>query len=418
MKSIEMKLSACILVLCASSCLSLAADAKRIPASQGFSQATSVSSLFADGLKASSVTITYTKPLQAESVSVDDYRIEGRIINSVNVKGKEVTLTLDCSNKWHSDPNWRPGADGLPFEKSLTVTQVGDVTTSNGKTIFSGSYSISTPEYEIPEDCRKFSETTFNDLDTSIKLKYSIYMPTNYADGWNYPLVVFIPDSSCNTNTPKTQLLAGYGGTIWATEQEQSKHKAVVVAIHYTKDQEKAYGPLVTENGEMTKGLTSIYNLICYLRANSRVDNMKVYGIGQGEGASACMILSENHPDTFAAQYLVAPQIMPKDISTLKDQNMWVTVCTGDKKAFSRMNAAIDQWDADGSVITTAEWNPNKTESAQQIATYMAAERAPINYLVIKGGHHQYTWTLTYQTEAIRDWIFRQSAGNSQNAGQ
>ena len=42
----------------------------------------------------------------------------------------------------------------------------------------------------------KFEQTTFNDTKTGLEIPYSIYLPDSYDKSKNYPLVIFIADSS------------------------------------------------------------------------------------------------------------------------------------------------------------------------------------------------------------------------------
>ena len=259
-----------------------AASVKRIPASEGIEEVSDESDLFEDGLKATSITLRYVKKILPESVTPDDYRIdEGRVIKDVQVKGKDVTLVLDCSNKLLAEPDWNSLED-LPYETQLTVTQTGEVSSSNAKTIFTGSYSVITPKLSWPDIVKSFGEKSDIDNSSGLRLRYSIYQPDGYFDGWNYPLVVFIPDEHVNSDAPKAALLQGQGATVWATKQEQSKHKCIVISVQYTLANEQEYGPFVREDGSMTKGLSAVRLLIERICKSYRVDGNRIYGVGQG----------------------------------------------------------------------------------------------------------------------------------------
>ena len=99
MNRFEKKLVPAGIAMLASLCMmASAASVKKIPASEGIEEVSVQSDLFEDGLKASSITLSYVKKILPESVTADDYRIdEGRAIKDVMVKGKDVTLILDCS---------------------------------------------------------------------------------------------------------------------------------------------------------------------------------------------------------------------------------------------------------------------------------------------------------------------------------
>lgn len=410
MKMSERKLVPAGLAMMAALCVAAsAASVKRIPASEGIEEVSVESDLFEDGLKAASITLSYAKKILPESVTPDDYRIdEGRVIKDVQVKGKDVTLVLDCTNKLLAEPDWNSLED-LPYETQLTVTQTGEVSSSNAKTIFTGSYSVITPKLSWPDIVKSFGEKSDIDNSSGLRLRYSIYQPDGYFDGWNYPLVVFIPDEHVNCDAPKAALLQGQGATVWATKQEQSKHKCIVVSVQYTLANEQEYGPFVSEDGSMTKGLLAVRLLIERICKSYRVDGNRIYGVGQGQGANALMTLSENNPDLFAASILVAPQKQVSDPARLAGQKMWLQVCEGDSAAYSRANLLTDAWENAGAKVAYGKWSPALDgRQAEAEAAKIVAQKAPINCGVFDGGNHPYTWSRIYGIEGIRDWLFRQ----------
>ena len=91
-------LAAALLAATAFSALS-AASVKLIPANEGIENVSVESDLFVDGLKASKVTLSYAKKILKDSVSIDDYRIEGRVITDVQVDGKDVTMQVEVGQK-------------------------------------------------------------------------------------------------------------------------------------------------------------------------------------------------------------------------------------------------------------------------------------------------------------------------------
>ncbi|MBQ9538015.1 MAG: hypothetical protein IJU95_01990 [Treponema sp.] len=397
------------LVLMAGLCMAAsAASVKQIPANEGIKEVSVNSDLFIDGVKASSITLSYTKNILPSSVTIDDYRVDGRVIKEVSVKGKDVTLTLDCSNKMESEPDWNSLED-LPYETKLTVTQTGEVLSSNSKTAFIGSYSVITPNISSPELVEKFAEKSFIYNKTNLKFRYNIYMPENYLSGWNYPLVVFIGDDHVVSDAPKAVLLQGQGGTIWASGQEQSKHKCIVIAIQYLRSNEQEHGKLVAEDGSVTEAISAIKELIDSIGKSNRVDGGRVYGVGQGEGANALMTLAENYPDLFAGMLLVAPQKQVANPSKLAGQKIWLQVSEGDSAAYSRANLLTDAWESAGAQVAYGKWKAGEdAKLSESAAKTIIAQKAPINCGIFEGGNHPYTWTRTYEIESIRDWLFRQ----------
>ena len=400
-------LAAALLAATAFSALS-AASVKIVPANEGIKEVTVASDLFEDGQKASSITLSYAQKILSDSVSIDDYRVEGRVITDVQVKGKDVTLILDCANKFKDDPNWN-SMDDLPYETQLLVTQAGDISSSNSKIVYAGSYSVSTPPFTRPAIVEQFAEKSFIDNTTGLKFRYNIYMPEKYLSGWNYPLVIFIPDEHVNTDTAKATLLQGQGGTIWASTQEQSKHKCLVIAVQYPLATQESYGPLTADDGSMTKGLTAIRGLIDEISRSYRIDKTRIYGVGQAQGANALMTLAENNPDLFAGLLLVAPQKQTAAPEKLAGQKIWLQVSEGDHTAFSRANLITDTWETAGVRVAYGKWRAEDDAKQQENAvSAMISQKAPIHCGVFVGGTRPYTWSKTYGLEGIRDWLFRQ----------
>jgi predicted peptidase len=55
-------------------------------------------------------------------------------------------------------------------------------------------------------------------------------------------------------------------------------------------------------------------------------------------------------------------------------------------------------------------WNGKASESERNADTSdMLKKDADIRFNVIAGGSHMYTWSLAYNYEGIRDWLFSQS---------
>ncbi len=408
MKCFTKKLMAATFIAVATIATIFAASVKIIPANTGIEEVSVTTDLFPDGLKVSSITLSYSKKILPDSVSVDDYRIDDRIITDVQVKGKDVTLFLDCSNKFEKQPDWNSMED-LPYETQLLITQTGDVSSSNSKITYCGSYSVSTPKFPRPEIVEKFSEKSYIDNTSGLKFRFNLYQPEKYTSGWNYPLVIFIPDEHVNTDAAKAVLLQGQGATVWATGQEQSKHKCIVVAIQYPLSTEQSYGPLVTEDGSMTKGLEAIKVLIADLCKNYRIDSDRIYGVGQAQGANALMTLAEDSPDLFAGLMLVAPTRQTANPALLAKQKIWLIVSEGDHTAYSRANLLTDNWETAGTRIAYGKWKPTDDTKLTESAVFvMTSQKAPINCTVFEGGNHPYTWTMAYGIEGIRDWLFRQ----------
>ena len=87
----------------------------------------------------------------------------------------------------------------------------------------------------IAEVAPKFQLLTYEDAETGASLQYQLYIPENYDASQSYPMIQFIPDSSAVGRGTDYVLTQGWGGLIWATDEEQAKHPAFVVVPVFTE---------------------------------------------------------------------------------------------------------------------------------------------------------------------------------------
>ena len=72
----------------------------------------------------------------------------------------------------------------------------------------------------IAEVMPKFQLLTYTDEQTGTQLAYQLYTPEGYDASQRYPLIMFIPDSSAVGRGTDVVLSQGWGGLIWATQEE------------------------------------------------------------------------------------------------------------------------------------------------------------------------------------------------------
>ncbi len=253
-----------------------------------------------------------------------------------------------------------------------------------------------------------FQTLYYEDADVPATIPYNLYLPKGYDPAKKYPMVVFIGDASANTDDDTGALYQGNGGTIWATEKEQQKHPAIVLVPQYRKQLIYQLGMMTKDDHKWTPGLTLVRNLIHHVRDSYAVDKDRIYGTGQSQGGMANIALSDKEPDLFAGQYLVACQWDVDEMAAMKDKNLWIVVCKGDTKAYPGMTAAADKWESLGSKVVRGTWNSHSSPKKFAKLTAQMAPAAPIHLTIFKGGNHMYTWSVAYDIEGIRDWLFEQ----------
>lgn len=255
----------------------------------------------------------------------------------------------------------------------------------------------------------QFQQLEYTDEELGYTVPYNIYLPEGYDESSSYPMVVFVGDATVNSNTVTTPLRER-GAAVWVENQE--KHPCIVLVPQYTSDLESALGTMTLDSHVWTDGLTLMSNLIFHVIDTFAVDESRVYGTGQSQGGMMTIALSDKYPDLYAAQYLVACQWDVQEMSAMADDNLWITVCEGDFKAFPGMNEAVENWESMGvSVVKYDEmWDKNAgADTLNALVADMTAQAGTIHYTVFSGGDHMSTWKFAYDIEGIRDWLFAQS---------
>jgi predicted peptidase len=308
--------------------------------------------------------------------------------------------------------------------KAVSVTQVGNITTTDGMIITACS-SAKDNEY-----CRNlivdgFLKPDYNDANNS-RVKYNIHFPRNYDTAKKYPLVIFFADDSSSVRfTHAEPLTQGLGGVIWVDKNEEEKNAciAVVPAIRGSIFNENNESRQDVPNGPPSISYQTILNMMDYLIGQiPNIDKDRVYMTGQGTGAMAAIKIMTDRPDMFAAALLFAPEYDREKISKLSKANTWIVVSEGDDSVYSNMNGCIESLKTAGAHISKAVWN-GQASPAQFAASVskMIAEDNNIKYTVLKKGtvvrsgisddttnNHAYTWRTGYSIKGLRDWLFKQ----------
>lgn len=426
----------CLGVFPAVSAMPVQAAGEEAPAPRALSSVSAKAHNYGFGEAISSVTVKYPTPIDSASLSASDFSIEGKTIASAAVStspdkasgesaGPYVILSLTNTNPQsdkplpahpeNGDDHGGRGVDApmnsdrtLP-DLSLSLKQTGMVWDTKGIP-YLPSETVYTATADEPE-LKGFREGLYKDPVTGASMPYHLYLPKGYESGKDYPLIVFIPDASADTNDTKLSLVQGNGGTIWASQEEQDKHPSIVLVLHYSKDLIDSLGMMTTDENQWTPGLTLAYDTIQHIIRTYHVDKNRIYGTGQSQGGMANIAISDRYPDLFAAQYLVACQWNVEEMAALKDKNLWILVSEGDTKAYPGMNSAVKLWQSLGTPVATADLWDSHSEGREwkHLTGSMMQQGCPINYSVFAEGNHMYTWTIAYNITPIRDWLFTQT---------
>ena len=296
------------------------------------------------------------------------------------------------------------------------ITQKEDILFTNGKKL---EKSIAILENNKTRNLivENFKQFVYKDPKTGTSVKYNLYIPKNYDKNKKYPLVLFMHDKGVLSEDTKTALFQGNGATSFAAPEEQAKHEAFVLAPQYSRQ-------VVDDNGDITSDLDATVNLIRdYLISKYSINEKKLYATGQSTGGMMAIVMNYKYPELFAASYLVACQWNPKEVSTMAKNNLWITVSTGDAKAYPGMNAITSELIKRGATVAKDNWRADYTDAQfLEGARKVIAQKSNIKYTTLEKGTNPYlpkdanpglehsgTWKVAYNIPGIKDWMFLQS---------
>lgn len=263
----------------------------------------------------------------------------------------------------------------------------------------------------------KFEQKTFNDSKTSLEIPYNIYLPDNYDKNKNYPLVVFIADSSLVGKGEKASLEQGLGGIIWANDSKNSKEECIVLV--------PTYSDVIIDDmqgNEKSKYLNATKNLIDNVSTSYSVDANRIYGTGQSMGGMTILYLASQYPDLFAAEMFVSCQWDINELSNLDSQKFFYIVSEGDQKASTGQKEVKQMLDNKSVKYEVLDGIDAQSGDNDNKINEMIGKNSNINFISFKqgtvtgnstdnkmgAGEHMASFDYAYNLELVRDWLFKQ----------
>lgn len=402
----------------------------------------SVAEVFPDGQKITAAIVEFDREIDSEKLSPTLFSVKDRNITKIYAnaehaqaaKGKNgryvvIELSLEDADAWvlsrPAPPPGKPGGPAGPrgfspqiplrVRKSLKlrVEQLDKVAAMDGTSLpASRTELISTKASQpIVEDFRQYEYK---------HLKYSLFIPKEYDEKKLFPLVMFIADASANSDDPLLPLVQGIGGVIWATPEEQAKHPCFVLVPQIP------HGiPLTRDDFTVSPEFEVVKELLDDVVGRYTIDKNRIYTTGQSQGCMASCELNVRYPDYFAASLLVSGQWNPETMAAkLAKKNFFITLSEGGPREFPGMNAVTASLEAAGAKVARAHLNARKSkEQLNADVKELIATGANILYAVYDAKtvlpddgkdypqifHHFRGWQITYEIEAVRDWLFSQA---------
>jgi len=402
--------------------------------------------VFPEGQKITAVVVEFDRDIDNEKLNPIIFSVEGRSITKIYANseparvaqgknGKFVIIELSSddaeaqilphpahpSDSRPNSPDEPSGPRGkfpripLRVRKPLVlkVRQFDNVTSVDGMVLPACEDEIiSSRSYQpVVDDFRQ---------DEYMGLKYNLFVPKDYDENQQYPLVMFIADASANSGDHLLPLVQGIGGVIWATSKEQAKHPCLVLVPQFPHGV-----PLTRDDFTVSSDFEIIKELLDEIVGKYRIDRNRIYATGQSQGCMASCELNVRYPDYFAASLLVSGQWNPKTMAeNLTKSNLFIALSEGGPKEFPGMNAVAAALEMAGAKVAQSHLNARKTkEELNADVKKLIATKANILYAIYdaetalpddgkeypKMAHHSRGWEITYGVEAIRDWLFSQA---------
>lgn len=401
---------------------------EKIKYPRGIRSVTSVTEVFGTGQQITHIIVEFNERVVNSQLTKNTFTVSDRTVEKIysNTRPERTDIVKDGRfviielNPKDSGASLRlEGNDEVGFQmKKATskITQKEDILFTNGKKL---EKSIAILENNKTRNLivENFKQFVYKDPKTGTSVKYNLYIPKNYDKNKKYPLVLFMHDKGVLSEDTKTALLQGNGATSFAAPEEQARHEAFVLAPQYSRQ-------VVDDNGDITSDLDATVNLIRdYLISKYSIDEKKLYATGQSMGGMMAIVMNYKYPELFAASYLVACQWNPKEVSTMAKNNLWITVSTGDAKAYPGMNAITSELIKRGATVAKDNWRADYTDAQfLEGARKVIAQKSNIKYTTLEKGTNPYlpkdanpglehsgTWKVAYNIPGIKDWMFLQS---------
>ena len=401
---------------------------EKIKYPKGIRSVTSVTEVFGTGQQITHIIVEFNERVVNSQLTKNTFTVSDRTVEKIysNTRPERTDIVKDGRfviielNPKDSGASLRlEGNDEVGFQmKKATskITQKEDILFTNGKKL---EKSIAILENNKTRNLivENFKQFVNKDPKTGTSVKYNLYIPKNYDKNKKYPLVLFMHDKGVLSEDTKTALFQGNGATSFAAPEEQARHEAFVLAPQYSRQ-------VVDDNGDITSDLDATVNLIRdYLISKYSINEKKLYATGQSMGGMMAIVMNYKYPELFAASYLVACQWNPKEVSTMAKNNLWITVSTGDAKAYPGMNAITSELIKRGATVAKDNWRADYTDAQfLEGARKVIAQKSNIKYTTLEKGTNPYlpkdanpglehsgTWKVAYNIPGIKDWMFLQS---------
>jgi len=264
----------------------------------------------------------------------------------------------------------------------------------------------------LEETVDKFVQREYRDEVTGKTMSYNLFIPEDYDENKQYPLVLFMADASTVGKDIKTQLTQGYGGVIWASAKDQAKHPSFVLVPRYTTK-------TVNDEFETSYEVEMTIRLLNKITEEYNIDKNRLYTTGQSMGGMMSMYFNIVHPDLFAASLFMGCQWDTEKMREFSKDKFFYIVAAGDKKAPKGMAALKTVLERENAKISIAEWSAKLPQDEQEAEVQkLLSQGNNINFVIFtlgsvlpesgNGNEHMDSFDYAYKLQSVRDWLLTQ----------
>ena len=329
--------------------------------------------------------------------------------------GSTTETTIDSTAETSAPADDSDSPQGVSHESAPSDGE-GPGASPDGRAGHGGGMMTENTDPEIQavldENADKFEQFTYEDPETGLSLEYSLYIPEDYDSSQEYPLLMYIPDSTGSGKTARELVEQYYGATVWVTEEDQAKHSSFVLVPAFSET-------VVDDKWNVSDQVEAAVHLIAQLQKDYSIDANRIYTTGQSMGCMTSLYLNSKYPDLFAASLFVSGQWDVSVLQPLEGKSFFYITAGGDEKASGGQDEVMAMLDADGVAYTYDNWNAqNELDEQNAAVEALLSQNLPINMIRFDAGtvlgdgggmEHMASFNYAYRLSAVRDWLFEQT---------
>jgi predicted peptidase len=222
---------------------------------------------------------------------------------------------------------------------------------------------------------------------SGLRFKYQVYVPANYSERTNWPVILFLHGAGERGNEGLKQTAVGLAP---AVRMNPERYPAIIIMPQVPTDS-------TWTGASATAAMTALDNTL----QEFRTDRDRVYLTGLSMGGQGTWYLAYRYPDRFAAVVPICGWVSPTFAMRRADPVVPRDSVTH-FEALARKLARVPIW------IFHGEMDPAvPVEESRKAAAALKAAGGNVQYTEFLGTGHN-SWDPAYGSAAFASWLFGQ----------